>query len=202
MAATDKLNKALDSFLHDQGNVNDLGPLLYYLNSHDTAGYDQLRRLACNDLSESLLELWEWKLINPVRSSLCGEWDSRIMMIAPGEVYEMPNISRMLVKNGITSGVWDSKQAIAQLFQIMGEPEWQKIPIIVQDIKSCTIHNIITAIKIKTICARYGLKHKTGTMIAVLKSAGIISPKLMAFDQISRSASPLYECNPCVYPKI
>ena len=76
------------------------------------------------------------------------------------------------------------------------------MPGLVRDMKSRTIHNTITGTGIGTVCAGHGLKHKTGAMIAVLKGAGIISPKLMAFEQVSKSASPLYEFNPCVYPEI
>jgi len=46
------------------------------------------------------------------------------------------------------------------------------------------------------------LKDKTGAMIAILKGAGIISPKLAAISQVAKSRSPLYEFNPSVYAEL
>ena len=39
-------------------------------------------------------------------------------------------------------------------------------------------------------------------MIAVLKGSGIISPKLMAFAEVARSSSPVYEYNPSVFAEL
>jgi hypothetical protein len=57
-----------------------------------------------------------------------GEWDSRILSTAPGERFEMPNISRTLVESAMEAANWDSPRAIADLFKIMGEPEAGKMP--------------------------------------------------------------------------
>ena len=56
------------------------------------------------------------------------EWDHRILMIQPGEVYEMPNISRFLVRNAMRSGEWDSFGAVADFFKTAKSPEWERIP--------------------------------------------------------------------------
>jgi hypothetical protein len=144
--------------------------------------------------------MWEWKLLLPVRSSKCGEWDSRIMVTQPGEVFEMPNISRTLISNAIESGKWDTTWAIQNLFQKMGEPDWEKLPTLVRELKDSCVHNVISGTRIGSACGHHGLRQKTGALIAVLKGAGIISPKLMAMDRKRmQSASPLYEFNPSVY---
>ncbi|MEA3436547.1 MAG: hypothetical protein U9R43_08775, partial [Thermodesulfobacteriota bacterium] len=93
-------------------------------------------------------------------------------------------------------------QAIVDLFKIMDEPEWEKIPDLVLEIKQGCIHNTISGARVGIACARNGLKNKTGAMIAVLKGSGIISPKLMAFAEVARSTSPVYEFNPSVYAEI
>ncbi len=68
------------------------------------------------------------------------------------------------------------------------------------ELRDSCVHNLISGARIGAACGHHGLREKAGAMIAVLKGAGIISPKLMAMDRNRmRSASPLYEFNPCVY---
>jgi len=196
------LEQALKSFLWDETLLEELASVLSQFCENAVTVYEQLREIAGDNLTDLLLELWNWKLIIPIRSSKCGEWDSRILLAEPGESYEMPNISRVLVENAQLSGVWDSKQAIVGLFKIMGEPEWEKIPDLVLEIKYGCIHHTISGARVGIACARKGLKNKTGTMIAVLKGSGIISPKLMAFAEVARSSSPVYEFNPSVYAEL
>jgi len=196
------LEQALKSFLWDETLLEELASVLSQFCENAVTVYEQLREIAGDNLTDLLLELWNWKLIIPIRSSKCGEWDSRILLAEPGESYEMPNISRVLVENAQLSGVWDSKQAIVGLFKIMGEPEWEKIPDLVLEIKYGCIHHTISGARVGIACARKGLKNKTGAMIAVLKGSGIISPKLMAFAEVARSSSPVYEFNPSVYAEL
>ncbi len=196
------LEQALKTFLRYETFLEELTSVLAQFCENDVTVYKQIRKIAGDNLTEMLLELWNWKLIIPIRSSKCGEWDSRILLAEPGESYEMPNISRVLVKNAQLSGVWDSRQAIVDLFKVMSEPEWKKMPDLVLEIKQGCIHNTISGARVGIACARKGLKNKTGTMIAVLKGSGIISPKLMAFAEVARSSSPVYEFNPSVYAEL
>lgn len=196
------LERALKSFFRDEPLLEELASVLAQFCENEVTVYDQLRKIAGDNLTDLLLELWNWKMIIPIRSKKCGEWDSRILLAEPGESYEMPNISRVLVKNAQLSGVWNSQRAIVDLFKIMGEPEWEKIPDLVLEIKQGCIHNTISGARVGIACAREGLKNKTGTMIAVLKGSGIISPKLMAFAEVARSSSPVYEFNPSVYAEL
>ena len=179
--------------------IPDLARILIYASQGD--------RIKCQDLAsehgggvdEALLALWEWKLVIPVRSSRCSEWDSRIFSTGHGELYEMPNISKALVKKGIETGTWDSTKAILDLFQCMGEPDWEKMPDLILSIKKNTAYNTINGARIGALCIDNGLKDKTGAMIAILKGAGIISPKLAAIGPTAKTRSPLYEFNPSVY---
>ncbi|MCA1795014.1 MAG: hypothetical protein LC660_14300, partial [Desulfobacteraceae bacterium] len=162
--------------------------------------YETIQDLAGPSTGDVLLELWEWKLLLPIRSSKCGEWDSRLLVMQPGEVFEMPNISRALTVNAIESGRWDTIRAIHRLFQKMGEPDWEKMPALIRELRNSCVHNVISGARIGAACGHHGLREKTGALIAVLKGAGIISPKLMAIDRNRmHSSSPLYEFNPCVY---
>lgn len=182
--------------------VADLAHILSLLSDFDRVNYRKLASLTYGSLDEALLALWEWKLVIPIRSSRCSEWDSRILLAEPDEYYEMPNISRTLVKKGMETGSWESTSAILDLFQCMGEPDWEKMPDLILSIKKDSIHNTISGTRIVALCAQKGLKDKAGAMIAVLKGAGIISPKLVVISQVSRSRSPLYEYNPSVYAEL
>lgn len=182
--------------------VSDLALILFRVSHSERINYQDLASAACGKLDEALLVLWEWKLVIPVRSSRCSEWDSRILSAESGEFYEMPNISKTLVKKGIETGIWDSTSAILDLFKYMGEPEWEKMPNLILSIKENTVNNTINGTRIGILCIQNGLKDKTGAMIAILKGAGIISPKLAAISRMAKSKSPLYEFNPSVYAEL
>ena len=64
------------------------------------------------------------------------------------------------------------------------------------------MHNTINGAKIGALCIQNGLTDKTGAMIAVLKGAGIISPKLASISRTAKTRSPLYEFNPSVYAEL
>jgi len=196
------LQTVLFPILKDDSHLADLCSLLVTAYENDVCRFEVFFDIAGEVINDLLLELWEWKLIIPVRSSKCGEWDSRILVAGPGEVFEMPNISRVLVGQAIKIGKWESRQAIADLFKVMGEPQWAKIPDLVLEIKIACVHHTITGARIGAACVHNGLAGKTGAMIAILKGSGIISPKLMALAGTARAASPLYEFNPCVYAEL
>ena len=196
------LEIALKSFMIGDIPVSDLAHMLFRISQFERINYQDLASADYGGLDEALLVLWEWKLVIPVRSSRCSEWDSRILSAEPGELYEMPNISKTLVKRGMETGTWDSVWAILDLFQCMGEPEWEKMPDLILSIKKNTTYNTINGTKIGVLCIQNGLKDKTGAMIAILKGAGIISPKLAAISRMAKSKSPLYEFNPSVYAEL
>jgi hypothetical protein len=195
-----KIKQAILSVIKDTTDLDIIRNVLVYAAEMDIIHYETIQEVAGTSTGEILLEMWEWKLLMPIRSSKCGEWDSRVMVMQPGEVFEMPNISRALASNAIESGKWDTPWAIKHLFQKMGEPDWEKIPALVRELRDSCVHNVISGTRIGAACGHHKLKEKTGALIAVLKGAGIISPKLMAIDRNRmQSTSPLYEFNPCVY---
>jgi hypothetical protein len=198
----ENLVKALTSFMAEDILISDLARILIYVSRCDRINYQDLASEHRGDVDEALLALWEWKLVIPVRSSRCSEWDSRIFSTGQGELYEMPNISKTLVTKGIETGTWDSTKAILDLFQCMGEPDWEKMPNLVLSIKKNIMHNTINGARIGVLCIDSGLKDKTGAMIAILKGAGIISPKLAAIGRMAKTRSPLYEFNPSVYAEL
>ena len=198
----ENLIKALKSFMAEDVPISDLAGILICASQCDRVKYQDLATEHHGGVDEALLVLWEWKLVIPVRSSRCSEWDSRIFSTGQGELYEMPNISKTLVKRGIGTGAWDSAKAILDLFQYMGEPDWEKMPNLVLSIKKNIVHNTINGAGIGALCIDSGLKDKTGAMIAILKGAGIISPKLADIGRMAKTRSPLYEFNPSVYAEL
>ena len=130
------LEKALKSFVAEDIPVSDLAQILSLFSHHERVNYQELAAVACGSVAEVLLVLWEWKLVIPVRSSQCSEWDSRVLLAEPEESFEMPNISKTLVKKGMETGRWESTSAILDLFQRMGEPEWEKMPGLILSITS------------------------------------------------------------------
>ena len=194
------LKKAVSSFIHDADARKGLCDILTYTIQNDVSRFESLFAITGEDIYDILLELWEWKLILPMRSSKCGEWDSRILVTEPGETFQMPNISKYLVRHAIQTGEWNTNRAIIDLFQSMNEPDWASIPDLVLEMKNACVYQTITGTRIGAACVHNGLKGKTGAMIAVLKGAGIISPKLMNPARTMQATSPLYEFNPCVYP--
>ena len=196
------LQNVLAPILKDDTRLGDICSILAMVCKNDNCQFDALSDIAGDAINDLLLELWEWKLIIPVRSSKCSEWDSRILVAESGEVFEMPNISRVLVENAIKTGEWNSWQAILDLFKAMGEKDWKKIPNLVLELKQSCVYYTINGARIGAACVHNGLKGKTGAMIAVLKGSGIISPKLMALGQTARATSPLYEFNPSVFAEL
>jgi len=169
----DNIKKAIKCVIKDSTDLDSICSVLINAAKRDTINYDAVQTAAGPSTGEVLLEMWEWKLLLPVRSSKCSEWDSRIMVTQPGEVFEMPNISRALTSNAIESGKWDTTWAIQNLFQKMGEPDWEKIPTLVRELKDSCVHNVISGTRIGSACGHHGLRQKTGALIAVLKGAGI-----------------------------
>ena len=165
-----------------------------------TIAFEEIQKIEPRDIEEMLLFAWDWKLLIPMASSQCSEWDNRLMVMKPGQVYEIPNISRTLIKSAVATGRWDIRGSVSSLYSDMGETRWQKMPDLVDAITSQAVNYTIGAAAINAACIKAGIKNKTGAMIAILKGGGIISPKLAALGPVAKTGAPVYEVNPSVYP--
>jgi hypothetical protein len=153
----------------------------------------------CGDNSEDVLLLcWEWRLLVPVRSSKCGEWDDRLLLLDPGEIYELPNVVKHLVKSARRTGQWDPDVALTELFSDTDETLRRSMPDFLKKMNGLAHFNIINAFQIRQACARANVNHSVDTLIALLKAGGVISPKLRALSDVAKAGSPVYEINPCV----
>ncbi len=197
-----ELERALSVFLGVGDLTDKLAQILICASESGTISYQKAEEIAGDNTEDVLLTGWEWKLLIPVRTSRCGEWDDRLFVAEPGEVYEMPNVSRLLVKNACCTGKWDSTQSIAEFFESAKEPQWRLIPALVRRMREGCPAAGINASQIKVACREMGFGERTDTLIAILKGAGVISPKLGSLAQVTRTQTPIYELNPCLYAEV
>jgi hypothetical protein len=78
----------------------------------------------------------------------------------------------------------------------MGEPEYIKLPALIKEIVSKSQNECIDAAGINAASRAAGINNRTGTMIAILKGAGALSPKLRSASPKARTGSPVYEVHP------
>jgi len=91
-----ELEQALSVFWGAGDLKGKLAQILMCVSESGAISYQKAEEIAGDDTEDVLLTGLEWKLLIPVRTSRCSEWDDRLFMAVPGEVYEMPNVSRVL----------------------------------------------------------------------------------------------------------
>ena len=179
-----------------------LANVLSNASAHGHISYDSVLSEAGADTEEVLFAAWEYKLLIPRRSAACGEWDFRLLVMRPGEIYEMPNISRYLINNARKTGQWDVNTAVAGLYRDMGESQWEQMPGLIRRLGGRAEGFTISAGAIHSACCSAGICHRTGPLILILKGGGILSPKLSARTAAAKNRFPLYELNPSLYPNM
>ena len=97
------------------------------------------------------------------------------------------------------TGCWDPEHAITKLFREMGEPNWERIPKLVEELGRQSRDYRVTAVQIKEICNELDMGDRVDMLIAELKGSGVMSPKLSSLAEVSRVGSPLYELNPSLF---
>lgn len=194
------LVQALRDLAGDDPVAGPLAAVLADACSRTVISYDSILATAGPDAEDLVFVAWQWKLLIPRRSAACGEWDHRLLVTAPGELYEMPNISRYLVKKAMHSGSWETSAAVADMYRDMGEPCWDRMPELIRRLGRQAENLVVSAAGIHAACCNAGFYGRTGAMILTLKGGGIISPKLAAMPVVAKSRSPAYELNPGLYP--
>jgi len=179
-------------------STSKLSQVLAYAVVKGTVSYQETREIIKDDPEDVLLLADKWRLLLPVRTAKSSGWEDRVLVLKDKEIYEIPNLIRYLVKNALDTGKWDSEKSIIELFKKFGEPDWEKITGLVRSIAEKAINYKITGNQIKEICLQFGLNDRTDGLIAELKAAGIISPKLGSIPDVVRAQSPIYELNPSI----
>jgi len=173
-----------------------LSQVLTYAAVEGRISYQKIKEIIKDDPEDILLLADKWRLLLPVRTTKSSGWEDRVLVLKDGEKYEIPNLIRYLVKNAIATGKWDTEKTIIELFKEFGDPDWEKITGLVRSIAEKATGYKITGNQIKEICLKSGLNNRVDGLIAELKAAGIISPKLGSIPEVFGAQSPIYELNP------
>jgi hypothetical protein len=163
--------------------------------------YNEVAEIAGGNPEEVLLSADRWRLLLPMRVEKSGAWEDRLLLCKPGESYELPNVVRYLVQNASKTGYWAPMTAIAEVFEEIGEPDWQQMPELVAELGKQARDGQVSAVQIRGICLGAGLGNEVDVLIAELKATGVMSPKLGSLAEVSRAGSPLYELNPSLFIK-
>jgi hypothetical protein len=197
----DKLEKAISALLEDAEVAVPLAAVLAYASKTGRISYNEVTEITGDNLEEVLLLGNKWRLLLPTRVEKSGAWEDRLLLCKPGESYELPNVVRYLVQNASKTEHWAPMRAIAEVFKEMDEPDWQKMPELLAELGESARNYQISATQIGQMCSRISLGKKVDVLIAELKAAGVMSPKLGSLAEVSRAGSPLYELNPSLFIK-
>jgi len=195
---SDPLEKALSGILSAVKIASKLSQVLAYAAVRGTVYYQEIKEIIKDDPEDVLLLADKWRLLLAVRTAKSSSWEDRLLLIKEGEVYEIPNIIRYLVREALQTAKWNPENAIIELFKEFGDPDWEQIPGLVRSIADKATDHKITGNQIKKICLQFGLSNRVDGLIAELKGAGIMSPKLGSIPDVLGAKSPIYELNPSV----
>jgi hypothetical protein len=195
------LERALSTLVEDAELVAPLAAVLAYAGKTGTISYSEVTEIAGDNPEEMLLSGNRWRLLLPVKVEKSGAWEDRLLLCKPGESYELPNLVQYLVQDASKTGRWSPMKAVAEVFKKSGEPDWQQMPELVGELGESARNGQISADQIRQICVGVGLGDKVDVLIAELKAAGVMSPKLAPLAEVARAGSPLYELNPSLFIK-
>lgn len=199
-SATVGLRTALSRFVA-LPDVDDLANILAHAAEPGRITYEEAERTVGGDPEDALLLACQQRLLVPLRSLRNTlEWDDGVVLPQAGETYKMPNVVRHMVKQAAESGKWDPEHAITRTFREMGEPHWQAMPRLVSGLFQSASNWTVSAIRIAEVCRQLGTASSVDTLIAELKAAGVMSPKLGSIAAVAKAGCPLYELNPSLLP--
>jgi len=195
---TEYLERAMRGVFGHGKLTSKLSQVLAHAAIKGTVSYQEIEEIIEDDSQDALLLADEWRLLLPVRTAKSSSWEDRLLIMKDGEAYEIPNIVRYVAREALTTGTWNSENAIGELFKEFGDPNCKQIAELVRSIAQESGSHKTTGNQIKMICLRLGLSNRVDSLIAELKAAGIISPRLSSLPEVNREGSPIYELNPAV----
>ncbi len=120
--SSDRLEKVLSGILDPVEITSKLSQLLAYTAVKGTVSYQEVREIVKDDPEDILLLAEGWRLIVPVRTARSSSWEDRLLLLKDGEVYEIPNVIRYLVRDALDTGRWHPERAIGELFKELRDP--------------------------------------------------------------------------------
>ncbi len=191
-----KLKEALECIIDDPVFVRHLAEVLDLVCSGGKSSYGKIKEIVGDDANEVLLLAYDLRLIIPVNTSKTSAWEDRLLEFVDNALYEVPNIVRYLVANAKNTGCWDPSGATEKIFEDMDVKQTTGIAYLVEELCRSSECHKISAWQIKNGCKALNLSQSADTIIADLKAAGIISPKLKVMSEVKQARAPLYEINP------
>jgi len=195
---TEDLEMAMSGIVGRGPITGKLSQVLAFAAVRGTVSYQEIKEIIKDDPEDVLLLADQWRFLLPTSTAKSASWEDRLLLLKDGEVYEIPHIVRYFVQDGLHEGRWDLEKAVGKLFNELGDPDWEKIPALVRGIAGEAVNHTITGNQIRMICLQLGLGNRVDGLIAELKGAGIISPRLSSIPEVIREGSPIYELNPSV----
>jgi hypothetical protein len=195
-----QIEKALSGFLEEY--VWSLARILGHAVKKGRIPYEEIEKLVDpeDDIEEVLLLGYDWRILLPVRTSKSMEWKDRVLIPIVGEIYELPNVVKCLMREAARNGTWEPEKAVAETAREMGEPAWEQIPGLVKKLREYAEVNRITAFHVKEACKALRLEKRVDSLIAKLKGSGILSPSLGYLPEAAQLKTPVYELNPALFP--
>jgi hypothetical protein len=195
-----KIEKALRCFVDEY--TGSLARIVSHAAEKGRICYERIEKFVApgDDIEEVLLLGYDWRILLPVRTSRSMEWEDRVLIPMAGEIYEVPNVVRCLVREAGQSGTWDPGKAVAEAAREMGEPAWDQMPELVKRLGEYAQGSRITAVQIKRACRALDLQGRVDSLIAELKGSGILSPSLGYLPEVVQGKTPVYELNPALFP--
>jgi len=142
--SSDRLEKALSAVLGHARITSNLSQVLAYAVQKSTISYQEIKEIIKDDPEDVLLLTDEWRLLLAVSTTKSSSWEDRLLALKDGELYEIPNIIRYLLHNGLHTGKWEPEKAISTFFKELGDPDYKQIPGLVRGISEKAIDHRIT----------------------------------------------------------
>jgi len=194
------LESALTNFISPRKIAGLLARVLIQACKAGVVSHDEIEEIAKDDSEDVLLLCFQFRLLLPTKS-IRGtlEWGDALLLRKAGETYKMPNVVKCLAEEAVRTSKWNPGNAVAKVFAIMGDSEWERMPKLVEKLGKESKDYKINAVQIKKICAEVDLENRVDPLIAELKGSGVMSPRLASLAEAIREGSPIYELNPSLF---
>ena len=189
----ERLKKALEKRFTGE-DVNPIAEILFAASESGRITYDEpeIRDEVKDDL---FILLEKERLLIPARTSRSLAWEDRMMVLRPGEIFEVPNAILHLIRYAKETGEWKPYHAIKAYLEDIGEKSPEIILSIFKEIKGDAKGLMVTPEHLLRAADELNLTAEIGRIIAELKGGGIISPCLRDPSHL------LYEINPSLIEK-
>jgi len=142
-------------------------------------------------VKEDLLILLEReRVLIPFNTSKTIAWEDRLLSFLPDERYELPHVVSNMLKRAGQNSRLEPSLALKDYLVEIGETKPEHTVSLMENVLTDVENGKITAEALSRAAKELSMESRMGTIIAVLKAGGVISPCL-------RNPSTLrYEVNP------